>query len=151
AGAPLMIAARSTHGERLTREIRSIVDATAPDGLIVTTQTAEEYAALALAPQRVAATLSGTLGGIGLLLAAGGIYGVTAYMITRRTQEIGVRVALGSTRLRVVGIVLREGLVLVGIGALTGAVLATAAGQALASLLFGIPTIDIPILSAASI
>jgi ABC-type antimicrobial peptide transport system permease subunit len=109
---------------------------------IVTAQTLEDAAALGLVPQRVVAAFAGSLGAVGLLLAAIGIYGVTAYTVARRTREIGIRVALGARRASVMGMVMRQGLVLVLIGCAAGLALAAAAVQILVPFLFGVPPLD---------
>jgi ABC-type antimicrobial peptide transport system permease subunit len=113
-----------------------------PNLPIVQSQTLEDYAALTLVPQRVAASVSGSLGIVGLLLAAIGIYGVTAYMVSSRTREIGIRVALGARRGDVVRMVLRQGMMLALAGMAIGLVLAAGASRLLGSLLFGIGPTD---------
>jgi ABC-type antimicrobial peptide transport system permease subunit len=102
----------------------------------------EDYAALTLIPQRIAAAVSGSLGIVGLLLAAIGIYGVTAYMVSSRTREIGIRVALGAQRGDVVRMVLRQGMMLAFTGMAIGLALAAGASRLLASLLFGVGPTD---------
>jgi putative ABC transport system permease protein len=82
------------------------------------------------------------LGGIGLLLAATGIYGVIAYFVSQRTQEIGVRIALGATAASVVRLILGQALRPVAIGAAIGVVAALAASRVLASQLFGVSRTD---------
>jgi len=79
-----------------------------------------------------------------LLLAAIGIYGVTAYTVARRTREIGIRIAMGARRSDIVGMVLRHGLLLGAIGATIGLALAAGASQALAGFLFGVPPMHPP-------
>jgi ABC-type antimicrobial peptide transport system permease subunit len=86
--------------------------------------------------------VSGGLGLVGLILASIGIYGVTAYMVTQRTREIGVRLALGAQRIDVLVMVLREGLSLTLLGAAVGLLLAGAMSRVLADFLFGIRPVD---------
>lgn len=145
-----MIAARSTDGRRLTEEIRAAVASANPNLTIESSQTGDEYASLGLAPWRIAASVSGSLGIVGLLLAGIGVYGVTAYMVTRRTHEIGVRVALGASRGSVVALIVKQGMRLVAIGGFIGMAFAAGAAQLLASLLFGAPHLDPLIFSATA-
>ncbi len=147
-----IIAARSKSANRLSGQIRDVLTTVAPGTPILMSQTADDYASLGLVPQRVVGTLSGTLAMIGLVLAGIGIYGVTSYMVRRRSREIGIRVALGATPSNIVGMVLTQGLWLVGTGTVIGLVLAAGAGQVLSSLLFGIPALDpLVFVSAAAI
>jgi putative ABC transport system permease protein len=146
------IVARTTHGRRIASEMRSVVAAMNPDLPIVSSQTLEESVSLGLVPQRIVASVAGSLGLVGLLLAAIGIYGVTAYAVTRRTREIGIRVALGAQRAEIVSLVLSQGISLAAIGSMIGLALAAAAGMALAPMLFGIPAIDpVTFVGAASL
>jgi predicted permease len=138
----LTIVARSRSGRRLAADLRTLVARLNPNLPIVQSQTLEDYAALTLIPQRVAASVSGSLGLVGLLLAAIGIYGVTAHMVTSRTREFGIRMALGAQRGAVMRMVLRQGLVLTIAGAAIGLVLAGATSRLLGSLLFGVGAAD---------
>jgi ABC-type antimicrobial peptide transport system permease subunit len=113
-----------------------------PDMPIMTEQTLDDSVALGLAPQRIVASVAGVLGIVGLLLAAIGIYGVTAYAVARRTREIGIRMALGARRTDVLRMVLREGLWLTLVGSAIGLMLAAGASHVLEGFLFGIPPID---------
>jgi predicted permease len=136
------IVARSTHGQRLAGELRTLLASMNPHLPIITSQTMEDYAAFGLLPQRIAAAVSGSLGLVGLLLAAIGIYGVTAYLVTSRTREIGIRMALGAQRGDVIGLVLRQGMRLVLIGVAIGVVLTAGASRLIQSLLFGVGPAD---------
>jgi predicted permease len=136
------IVARTTRGQRIQDELRALVTSMNPNLPIVTGQTLEDSVALGLVPQRVAASVSGSLGIVGLLLAGIGIYGVTAYAVARRTREIGIRIALGARRVDIIGMVLREGLSLTIVGSAMGLIVAAATSRVLAGFLFGIPPID---------
>jgi ABC-type antimicrobial peptide transport system permease subunit len=90
------------------------------------------------AQQNMIASLSWLFGAVGLLLAAIGLYGVTAYSVEQRTREIGVRMSLGADRCSVVLMVLREAFWQVGIGLALGIPAAISAGNLIASHLFGV-------------
>src|SRR5262249_34926681 len=86
--------------------------------------------------ERLMATLSGFFGGLAALIATIGLYGVMSYMVARRRNEIGIRMALGADRGEVVRMVMREAGVLLGAGVVVGLVAAVAAARAAAALLF---------------
>jgi putative ABC transport system permease protein len=92
--------------------------------------------------ERLMATLSGAFGLLAGLLATLGLYGVISYMVARRRKEIGVRIALGADRGRVIRLVLREAGLLLAVGLGIGAMLAFWAGRAAATLLFGLQPHD---------
>ena len=112
---------------------------------------ASDVTSLGLLPQRVAASTAGALGIVGLVLAAIGLYGVTAYAVARRTREFGVRIALGATRGDILRMVLRQGLALTLAGSAAGLVLAGAAAQVTASMLFGVTPIDPPTFAGSAL
>jgi ABC-type antimicrobial peptide transport system permease subunit len=86
------------------------------------------------------------------LLAAVGLYGVLAYLVSRRTREIGIRMALGAHACSVVWLIAREALLLIAAGSITGIAIATLAGQLLRSYLFGISPADpITLIASAAI
>src|SRR5262249_50424460 len=91
-----------------------------------------------LGQRRFLLTLMMVFGVVALLLAAVGIYGVMAYTVAQRTQEIGIRVALGARPALVLAMVLGDGMRLVGLGLLIGAGAALALGRLVSSLLYGI-------------
>lgn len=99
--------------------------------------------------ERLIARLTVAFGGVALLLACLGLYGVTAYAVTRRTREIGIRMAIGASRGRVLAIVLRSALVQVAVGVLIGVPGVFFAGRFLRSALFGISEHDPGVLAAA--
>lgn len=122
----------------LLRELAAL-DPTLPAPKVTTLAQAT---AVVLLPQRVAAAVTGALGAVGLLLAAVGLFGVLSFSTAQRTREIGVRLALGASRLGIVRMVLGEGLRLVGVGIAVGLVLAVATTRALRPFLFGVDPLD---------
>jgi predicted permease len=144
------IIVRSTGGESLAAEVRAAISAMNPNVPVGTARPARDVTSLGLLPQRIAAATAGSLGLVGLLLAAVGLYGVTAYAVARRTREFGVRIALGATRGDILRMVLRHGLALTLAGSAAGLVLAAGAAQITASMLFGVTPIDPPTFAAAA-
>ena len=138
----MTIVARTTGGQRIADELRALLASMNPNLPVISAQTLDDSVALGLAPQRAAASVAGSLGLVGVMLTGIGIYGVMAYAVTRRTREIGIRLALGARRADVIRMVLREGLSLTAIGSAIGVILAAALSRVLAGFLFGIPPID---------
>jgi predicted permease len=115
-----------------------------PSLTIFDAQPMTEYIAASLFGAKIAAILLGVLSAVGLLLAAMGLYGVLAYSVAQRTQEIGLRVALGAERVHVLGLVLRQGLELTFLGIIVGGLSAFALTRSLSSFLFGVKPDDAP-------
>jgi ABC-type antimicrobial peptide transport system permease subunit len=109
----------------------------------------EQQVAGTFSQQRLIARLTSLFGMLALVLAAIGLYGVTAYNVGSRTSEIGVRMALGADRGDVLGLILREALVLIAFGLVLGVLLALAAGRLLESQLYGINPYNPMILGAS--
>ncbi|HSB09710.1 MAG TPA: ABC transporter permease [Blastocatellia bacterium] len=109
---------------------------------ITSMTTMTEHIGMALLPLRIAGIGSIIFGGLALLLAAIGIYGLTAYFARQRTHEIGVRLALGAQRKDILRLVLNHGIVIVLIGIGLGIAAAFATTRLLASFLFGVSATD---------
>jgi putative ABC transport system permease protein len=122
--------------------VRPLVQGLAPTMPLVDVETIGGVLDQVLWAPRMAAGLLGALGTLALLLAALGIHAVMSYSVTQRTQEVGIRMALGARAGQVLRLVMVQGLGVIGIGALVGAFGAFFATRGLATLLFGIGTAD---------
>ena len=126
----------------LTTAIREAIHAVDPDQSISNVMTMNENLARVLVTERFSAILMGVLAASGLLLAALGLYGVMAYSVSRRTTEIGVRVALGARRLHVLRLILGQGAKLTLLGVAIGLAAAWGLTRLLVSLLFEVNASD---------
>jgi predicted permease len=131
-----------TAGDSAIPRLRSLLRQMDPNLPIVQVSTLADAAALGLLPSQLAATVATSVGVIGLLLSALGIYGIIAYTVARRRREIGVRMALGATARTVIALVGRQVLAVAGGGALIGLLLGAGAAQLLRVLLYGITPLD---------
>jgi len=122
--------------------IRAAVTRIDPDLPFLEVIALREYVEIGFLPQRIAGSVAGILGVVGLLLGAVGIYGVTAYAVSQRVREIGLRKALGAERNEMVRMVVRQGMFAPLIGMVIGLLLALAASRLLGAFLMGISPLD---------
>lgn len=113
-------------------------------------QTAHEMLADAMSQRHAVLLLIGAFAAMALLLSVSGLYGALSYSVTQQTREIGIRAALGARAAEITGLVLRQGLVVVGLGIAAGAIAAAAGARVLRTHLFGIEPTDPATLAAAS-
>jgi putative ABC transport system permease protein len=130
--------------EALLAPIRREAQALDPNLALVQLVTLEEHMAFPLFAARASGTLLGALGFLALILALVGLYGVLAFLVSQRTREIGIRMALGAERSEVLKLVMRHGLSLTLIGVGVGLAGAFAVTRILSSVLYGIQPTDPP-------
>jgi predicted permease len=136
------------HFESTVRRALSEVDPRLP---VLRIETVEDQLDALLVPERATATFSLFFGALAALLAAIGLYGVMAFNTARRTNEIGIRLALGASRRAVLGMVMKETLGLGACGILLGIPGALAGGRMISARLFSVRAIDPPTIAAASV
>lgn len=127
--------------------VRKLLQQTSPNTLIINTQTLTNHMRFVTYPNRMAGWLTASLGGLALLLTTLGLYGVTSYSVSRRTHEIGIRIALGALRGTVFARVLKDSLKLTVVGMVLGTCLAMLLGRGMNSLLYGVKPSDPVVLS----
>jgi predicted permease len=113
-----------------------------PNLTMTSVRTMQEQVDLSFDQERAVASLAGLFGVVALLLAAVGLYGVTAYTVAQRTHEIGIRMALGADRAKVVQLVIRGAFKRVVVGLVLGLPLAIGAGRLISSQLYGVSSWD---------
>jgi predicted permease len=131
------------------REEISQLDANMPVFAVTTMDEHVQYGK-PLLPARLGAMLVGAFGFLGLVLASVGVYGVVAYSVSQRTQEIGIRTAMGAQRGHVLGMIVRQGMTMAGIGTAAGLVLSLLLFRALGTVLYGVKMFDPLTLSSVS-
>jgi putative ABC transport system permease protein len=126
----------------LAASIREELRAIAPRQPVTAVRSMDEIKARAMATETFQMTLLTAFGGIGLLLAAAGIYGLIAYSVTQHAREFGIRMALGAARRRILLSVLRQGAVLAAAGVALGTVASVAFTRSLQAFVFDVSTLD---------
>jgi len=144
-----LVARTTLSGAEAVSGIRSAVRELDPALPLYDAGTLGEQLALPLFPARIAALVLSAFGFLAVILAATGIYGVMAYSVARRTREIGIRMALGARRGAVVWMVLRDVLLLTGMGLLISVPAALGASKLIESMLFGVKSGDPASMAAA--
>ena len=132
----------SSEAAGLTSGVVSQIHAVDPDVVVYGIRTMQERLHDSLARQRFSSTMLGAFSAFALLLAAVGLYGVMSHLVSQGTHDIGVLVTLGAQPGNIVGLVVRQGMALAGIGVVLGLVGAAALTRVMASLLFGTSTTD---------
>jgi putative ABC transport system permease protein len=139
----LYFAVRTTRDlAAIVPQIRSIVRQIDPQAALGNIATMDQIVANSITQPRMYALLPGIFAGIAVVLAAVGLYGVMAYLVTQRTQEIGIRKALGAQRRQVLFLVLRHGLVVTILGMILGLAGGLAVTRYLETMLFGLTPLD---------
>jgi predicted permease len=129
---------------QLVKSVRDVVRTLDPNLPMLQTRSYEDfYLNRAVKAPGVATDMVGTMGAVGLLLALAGLYGLVAYNVSRRTREIGIRMALGAANSDVLRLVMGKGLVLVGMGTVIGLVMGFAVERLMNSMLFNTGGVDI--------
>jgi len=128
--------------DNLTRSIAGVVQSLDPDLPLGTPRTMDQILDESMSPQRFTAFLFGGFAAIALLLAAVGIYGVMSFAVAQRTHEIGLRMALGAGQGNVLALILKEGMLLAGVGLALGLFGAYAVGKIMHGVLYNVAVFD---------
>ena len=151
-GQRMFLAVRtSSEAAALASAVVSEIHAVDPDVVIYGIRTMQERLYDSLARQRFSSSMLGAFAVFALLLGAVGLYGVMSHLVMQGTHDIGVLVALGARPANIIGLVLRQGIELAGVGIVVGLAGAAALTRVMASLLFGVSTTDLPTFAAVPV
>ncbi len=141
---PQLVVRTTTDPHALIEPLRGAFASLDPNAAFLDARTLAEAMGPSVFVQRTGAAMLGVFGALALVMAAVGIYGVMAYVVSQRTRELGIRVALGAARGDIVALVIGQATRLLGVGLAAGAVAALGVGLALRSLLLGVRAYDLP-------
>jgi len=133
---------RATMAPSLAPRVTQIIQEMAPDQPILRVATLAQIREETVAAERLNTLLVATLGGLALVIAAVGLAGVLSFFISQRTAEIGIRMSLGAAPRRVLGMVLGDGAILLGVGTVLGLLGSVVVARLLEGLLFGVAPSD---------
>jgi predicted permease len=142
ASSPTLVVSAELPAESLTNAVRQAVQETDPDQPIFGVKTLERVVADSISDRKLYLVLLGLFAALALALAMAGIYGVLSYLAKLRTREFGVRMALGARQADLLGMVLRQGMVLVGAGMIVGLIASFGLTRLLETLLYGVKPSD---------
>lgn len=134
----------------MTRTVAGAVHSVDPQIALAQVQTMDEVKNRLLVGDRFTLLMYGGFAALALLLAAVGIYGVMAFTVSQRTQEIGLRIALGASRVNVTGLIVREGSMLALIGLALGIAGAVLVGRTMQSTLYGVAALDFSVIASVT-
>jgi predicted permease len=137
-----IVARSSTPPADVLRRIQAAINSLDPTLPFFQADSLEGHLSLPLLPARIAAIMLGGFGVLAVILAATGLYGMLAYAVSKRTREIGIRIAIGASRGNVLSLVLRRAMFIVASASILGAVLALAAGRFFTPVLYGVSPRD---------
>ena len=150
-GAAMYLVVRTTSDPlNLVPSVRAAVEAVDNDQPIYDIQTMEQRLSDSVSPRRFNMFLLGIFAAIALLLAGGGTYGVMSYFVTQQTHDIGIRMAMGADRVKILTLVVGKGLVILFFALAIGVAVALAFSRVISGLLFGISTLDLTSILGAS-
>jgi putative ABC transport system permease protein len=135
----------------ISKSLAAVVQSMDPDLPMASVKTMDQLLDESMGGDRFGAVLFGSFALIALILAAFGIYGVTSFAVAQRTHEIGLRMALGAGPSQVLGLILKEGLIVSGLGVLIGLAGAWGVGKMMRNLLYGLGSVDFTAFSAVAV
>jgi ABC-type antimicrobial peptide transport system permease subunit len=142
---------RTAATDRVAPRVVETIRSLDPNRPIDHVQTLEEIRDETIAPQRLNATLIGLFALLALAIATVGVAGVLAFSVSQRTNELGIRLALGAERQTILRMILGEGALMAGIGLIVGGLAAIPLSRLLSGLLYGVEPVDPPTIAVSAV